>query len=614
MNQVQQHRGPDDQGVYHDPHNQVSLAMRRLSIVALADGHQPMVDRDRRRIIVFNGEIFNAPALRRDLEAEGYGFFTDHSDTEVLLYLYDRYGRDMVRHLNGMFSFVIYDQPGGCLFGARDHTGIKPLYWLQQQGRLAFASEIKSLLALPFVEHRLDFKSAHHYFTLQFIPPPRSIFAGIAKLPPGHHFSYRIKSQSLEVARYWAPPVFHGLEPGETPDRAKVVEQLRRLLLTVVRDWLMSDVPVGCSLSGGLDSSAVVALMAELGINPIRTWTLGFEEAQAQDLDERRLARLVAKQYHTDHHEITVRGESLLDDLEQMVWHLDEPYAGGLPSWFVFREMSREVKVAMTGSGGDELFGNYGKWQVFRPRSLYWLKTLLKRIQSNGWRNFWDYPHGTLYHGYFGELEKRFLRPVNSDKTVNGTPAFLERLWQEAGTRDPKSAVAYIDLQLQLPEEFLLMTDRFSMAWSLEARTPLLDHRLIEFVLRLPPEVRTYPRDLKKLFKEAVGALLPAELLLAKKSGFVLPVGHWLRGRLRPLVEETLRPEFLAVQGLFSSGIYEKYVAPHLQGRRDNSWQVWTLLMFQLWWLQHGEGMRGQGSVPAVRPSLPPGPGEALAS
>jgi asparagine synthase (glutamine-hydrolysing) len=349
----------------------------------------------------------------------------------------------------------------------------------------------------------------------------------------------------------------------------------------------MSDVPVGCSLSGGLDSSTVVGLMAEQGIRPIRTYTLGFAETQAQALDERALARQVARRFQTDHQEIVIQAESLLDDLEQMVWHLDEPYGGGLPSWFVFREMSREVKVAMTGSGGDELWGNYGLWRIYCPFSGYWAQEMGRRIRSSGWKNFIHYPHGALYHGYFGEQDKKLLWADSPAQRWESTPALRERLWRQAHTWDPRNAVPFIDFQMQLPEEFLLMTDRFSMAWSLEARTPLLDPRLVEFMLRLPPGVRTHPRDLKKLLKEAVADLLPPELLGAGKSGFVLPVGHWLRGRLRPMVEKTLGPSYLKQQGLFSPKIYDRYVLPHMRGQRDYDWQIWTLLMFQLWWAKY---------------------------
>lgn len=602
MNGAQHHRGPDDGGEFRDPETQVSLAMRRLSIVDLVDGHQPMIDPVKKRVLVFNGEIFNAPALRRELSELGYRFVTKSSDTEVLLHLFDREGPRMVRRLNGMFAFVIFDPASGRLFGARDRCGIKPLYWTAQQGRFAFASEIKSLLELPFLPREVDRQSLHHYLTCQFVPPPRSIFAGINKLPPGSTFELRLADQSLKIESFWKPfsdsasasdpsdaahqGYAEAVDLGPSPEPAAIVPRLRNLLREAVKSWLMSDVPIGCSLSGGLDSTAVVGLMAEVGIKPLRTWTVGFAEAAGETLDERDLARALAERFGTEHHEIIVKADSLLDDLGTMVSHLDEPYGGGLPSWFVFREMSKEVKVAMTGSGGDELFGNYGKWRIhapfsgpFSPRQL-WLAW--KRAAASGVFQAWRNPHGALFHGYFREGDKRSL--LRAPGVGETTEAFFESLWRESGRSDPRDIVPFIDFQGQLPEEFLLMTDRFSMAWSLEARTPFLDPRLVAFVQSLPPGVRTQPRELKYLLKSAIHDLLPPPMLTARKRGFTLPVGAWLRGRLRPLVQDLLGQRFIDRQGIFNPATVADLVGPHLSGAADHEWQIWTLLMFQCWW------------------------------
>lgn len=604
MNGVQRHRGPDDGGEFRDAANQVSLAMRRLSIVDLADGHQPMTDPLRKRVIVFNGEIFNAPALRRELVDLGYRFLTASSDTEVLLHLYDRDGPRMTRRLNGMFAFVIYDPQTRSIFGARDRCGIKPFYWTLQQGRFAFSSEIKSILELPFVARDVDRQSLHHYLTCQHVPPPRSIFSNIQKLPPGTQFEYRIDSGKLSFEQYWRPfqhPAaaditdagYDGHDAAEALMKAAkpadAASALRNLMRTAVKDWLMSDVPVGCSLSGGIDSTAVVGLMAEVGIKPIRTWTVGFSEAAGASLDERHLARALAERFGTEHHEVIVRADSLLDDLEQMVFHLDEPYGGGLPSWFVFREMSKAVKVAMTGTGGDELFGNYGKWRIFSPLSPLSPKQMglaIHRIRASGIGSFLKAPHGTLYHGYFRENDKAalLLRGTTNAAEVESTEVFYERLWKESHQPNPRDAVPFIDFQGQLPEEFLLMTDRFSMAWSIEARTPFLDPRLVAFVQALPSDIRTRPRNLKYLLKAAIGDLLPPQLLDAPKSGFILPTSEWLRGKLRQLVESCLGRAFLDSQGLFDPSAVERIVGPHLAGSADHGWQVWTLLMFQCWW------------------------------
>lgn len=590
MNRLQAHRGPDDQGVFRE--GEVALAMRRLSIVDLHEGHQPMIDAERGRVVVFNGEIFNAPALRRQLEGDGYRFQTRNSDTEVLLYLYDKYEDAMVGHLNGMFAFVILDRRGRRLFGARDRVGIKPLYYALRNRTFAFASELKSLLAMPGMSDGIDRQSLHHYLTFQFVPPPRSIYAQVSKLPAGHCFHFDLDHHRLEISRYWHPP-----HPQADADRTDVAPALRAHLEQAVDDWLLSDVPVGCSLSGGIDSSAVVGLMAARGAKPVKTWTLGFEEDHAQALDERQLARRVAQRWGCEHHEVLIKANDVLRDLDKMVWHLDEPYAGGLPSWYIFREMSRHVKVAMTGTGGDELFGNYGKWRIYRPPTLGILKTALLRAWGQGAISL-RHPRGALYHGYFGEREKRKI--WNADAAgMEASPALIERLWRASGCKDARDAVPAIDMQLQLPEEFLLMTDRFSMAWSLEARTPLLDHRLIEFVLGLPPARRTQPGNLKRIFKDAVKDLLPPELLGAAKKGFVLPVDEWLRTDLRERVEYLLGRHYLQQQGLFDPRLYARYVVPHMRRARDFSWQVWTLFMFQLWW--HGSRQAPAAADVALR-------------
>ena len=580
MNGVQAHRGPDDAGVYRDRESNVTFGQRRLSIIDLVDGHQPMEDALRGRVVVFNGEIFNAAELRQVLETQGYHFQTRHSDTEVLLHLYDRDGAAMLEHLNGMFAFVIYDRQQGMLFGARDRLGIKPLHYTATDGRFAFSSEIGSILTLPFISRELNRQSVHHYLTLQFVPAPATVFSGINKLQAGHWFSYDIRAKVINTRQYWKPPCADAMQCRNPLSERDAATQLRSLLRDAVRDWLMSDVPVGCSLSGGVDSSAVVGLMAEQGIKPIRTWSLGFDDAE--DLDERKLASVVARRWGTEHHEIVLKSGTIVDDLENMVCHLEEPYAGGLPSWYVFKAMSTDVKVAMTGTGGDELFGNYGKWQTHQTNGIG-ARRLISRLVRNGFINTVQHPHGALYHGYFFEQEKRAIwrDPV---PCVVSTPSVIEKAWHQSGSRDPRQAVPFVDMQLQLPEEFLMMTDRFSMAWSMEARTPLLDHRLVEFAMRLPPSLRTRPDELKRLFRVAVADLLPAELLATSKRGFVLPVADWLRGKLRPLVEDLLSPAYLQSQGLFRSDIYNRFVKPHLERQANYAWQIWTLLMFQMWW------------------------------
>jgi asparagine synthase (glutamine-hydrolysing) len=581
MNAVQVHRGPDDAGQWRDRNRDVGLAMRRLAIVDLAEGTQPMKDAEERHVLVFNGEIFNAPLLRRELEDLGMPFRTDHSDTEVILQGYRCWGEKVVERLNGMFAFVIYDSERGHLFGARDPSGIKPLYLLHQGQRLAFASELKSIFEIPWLdrsESALDLESLSHYLTLQFVPAPRTILKHVRKLAAGHCFRFSIDQSALVERCYWSPPS----PTSVVESHEDVVLQVRRLMESAVRRWLMSDVPVGCSLSGGIDSAAVVGVMGSLGVAPIRTWTLGFEESDAVQ-DERALARIVARRWNTQHTEIVISARKLLDDLPTMTRHLDEPYGGGLPSWYVFREMHGHVKVAMTGTGGDELFGNYNKWRAHVPCSRSGVLCLVRALRKHGlWRLLMN-PHGALYHGYTGDRVKTRLMSERLHP-VSSTSELMEHYWGAAGRDDPKDIVAAVDFRLQLPDEFLHMTDRFSMAWSIEARTPFLDRDLVEYVLALPSKLRIDPLTYKGLLREVARAWVPDELFLAPKRGFVLPLGSWTRNELRPILQELLGEGQLRRQGLFNPKAISAMLRDHFEGSRDSTDLVWTLLMFQMWW------------------------------
>jgi asparagine synthase (glutamine-hydrolysing) len=539
------HRGPDGGGAVVD--GDVALVARRLAILDLEGGEQPMTSPSGRSTIVFNGEIYNAPELRARLERAGREFATDHSDTEVVLALYEEHGADFLRELNGMFAFAILDRERRELLLARDRLGIKPLYYAERP--FAFASELHALLHVPGVEREVDRESLFHYLSLRFVPGERSIFSGIKRLPPGHLLRYDLETGALSVERWWQ------LRFGRDGDPAALREALRD---AVVR-WTLSDVPVAVSLSGGLDSSAVAALLAESGHGRVRTYSLGF----AGEDDELPLARALAERWGTEHHEAVVDADELLDDLLEMVWALDEPYGGGLPSWYVFRFMADEVKVGLTGTGGDELFGNYRRFVPFE-------RARLRRLRGGDVRRYHFEPSY-----YFADDEKRALGVDGPD-----TAALLQRVYDESGSDNARDSVLYLDTATQLPDEFLHVTDRFSMAWSLEARTPFLDHELVEFVASIPPEARTEADDPKRLLRDAVADLLTPAHLGAPKRGFVFPLARWLRGPLRPLAERLLAPEYLRMQGLFRPG----YDYLSLDAER-----LWPVLMFQLWHLLYVE-------------------------
>lgn len=586
MNNLLIHRGPNDGGYFFDVNSNVSLAMRRLNIIDLETGKQPMSNEDESIWLVANGEIYNSPELRKSLIISGHRFKTHNSDVEVLLHLYEEKGPQLLSELNGMFAFVIYDKRKKLIFGCRDRIGIKPFYYALKNGKFAFASELKSLLLLPWVSKTINFNSIYHYVSLQFIPAPDSIFSDIKKVEAGHFFIYNLENQDLITRKYWDLNVNstqnHSVEEWKEIIKGKLTE--------VVKRWTLSDVPIACSLSGGLDSSAVVGLLAESGFQDIRTYSLGFSGKNEQGYNELPLARKVAQKWGTRHHEVIIDSAKVLGDIKQMVYYLDEPYGGGLPSWYIYELMARDVKVCLTGIGGDELFGNYGKWRFHESRILKYLKAAHSFFRFHSFREIFDYRRfsiGHYYWRYFSDAVKDDLVFKSKSDAVVKTEPFLEDIWKRSGCRNARDGVAYVDFKMQLPEELLFITDRFSMAHSVEARVPYLDHTLVELVFSIPHNIRTRFSDPKYLFKETVKDLLPPELISAPKKGFMLPLTVWTRGKLRSLIEEMLSPGYLLKQGIFSPALFYRLIRPHLRGYIEATPQVWTLLMFQLWYKKY---------------------------
>lgn len=573
MNDSIHHRGPDGQGVFQE--GDVSLAMRRLAIIDIGGGRQPMTTVDKRFVLVYNGEIYNAAKLRRGLERDGAVFATDHSDTEVLLQLLIRKGVAALDDLNGMFAFAFYDRQQQTLLCARDRLGIKPFYYTCRNGRLALASELKSLLELPSLARDPDLQSLFHYFSLMYVPGEATALGGVSRLPPGHWLRYQLGGNEVETGCWWTPE----FPAGGRCSRREAVEAVREAIDAAVERWSIADVPVGCLLSGGLDSSAIVSLLARRG-HQLKTFTVGFGGPGEADWDELQLARQVAQKWGTEHQEIILDPASLLDDLVDMAWHLDEPYGGGLPSWAVFKAMSREVKVAMTGTGGDELFGNYQKFVPLEGR-------LRSRIPGLGRRSADRSRFGQQFFDRFYYASDQTKREQILTDRFRGATNTADLLWAYFSSNDSdglRDRAVRVDLATQLPEEFLMMTDRFSMAHSVEARTPLLDHELVESVYAIDASVRLDARSYKSLLREAVADLLPPDLLTAPKKGFVIPLSLWLRHQLRPLVEALLAPARLKDQGLIRPDFRERFALPHLEGKADHTTLLWGMLMFQLWW------------------------------
>jgi asparagine synthase (glutamine-hydrolysing) len=629
MNAVHRHRGPDEAGEYRDPEAGVALASARLSIIDIAGGRQPMSNEDGSILLVYNGAVYNAPGLRRWLELRGHRFRTSHSDTEVLVHLYEEKQEAMLDDLNGMFAFVIYDRTRGVLFGARDRLGIKPLYYVERPEFFGFASELKSLLVLPDLPREVNPLSLFHYMSLSFVPGEWSILQGVRRLCPGHWFRYDLRTRALTVQQYWDLDL-QAKEP--TRSEREWAELVRWELRESVRRRMLSDVPVGCSLSGGIDSSTIVGLLGEMGYSKIKTYSLGFAGPGEEEWNELPLARQVADRWGTEHHELILDPDQLLEDLVQMVWHLDEPYGGGLPSWYVFKFMRDSVTVGLTGTGGDELFGSYGRYRFVESSvTARWLMTHRDRLRAEqAWMNrLWSpvaalvsivpgrwldgrqreqimrlarLPSEPLRRYYFNILYQfpdsvKRERVFEFGKNIPDTALLLQELYDRAGTGDIRDGIAYVDFKTQLPDEFLHFTDRLSMAHSIEARVPFLDHTFVELMFRIPASLRTRPDDVKYLLRRAVGDLLPDGVLGARKRGFVIPIALWLRHQLRPLVERLLSPDRLQRQGVFQPAFYRLYVEPHFSGQADHTWKIWTALMFQLWHLvfieEHSEGTPG---------------------
>jgi len=593
MNDSLIHRGPDDSGEFIDNDTQTALAMRRLSIIDLEGGHQPMSNEDGTIWIVFNGEIYNFPSLRRNLVAQGHKFRSDHSDTEVLIHLYEQVGSSMLSELNGMFALVIYDKNKRVLFGARDRMGIKPLYYVYKSGIFSFASELKALRLLKEVSSQLDYQSLYDYMSLQFVPAPRTIFKDIKKIPPAHYFVFNLDSKVFKTCKYWDLPQ----QPEPKMKLEEAADLIRQEAKRAALDWSMSDVPIACSLSGGIDSSSLVGMLCASGLKGLETFSLGFKHRNESFFDERNLAQKTSQRWNTTHHETVINPDDLLQDLDKMVWHLDEPYGGGLPSWYIFKSMQGKVKVALTGTGGDELFGLYG---YFRPYEnfLWRLREAAKLSLLDN--SFFDplimsrkYPQGYLYHRYFTEnMKRKWLFNKETLSQVKPTESLIQELWDEAKGKSPRDIVADIHYKTQLPEEFLHMTDKFSMAHSIEARTPFLDHKLVELVMNIPAQIRTDPKNLKYLFIRAMKGILNDEIINAPKKGFILPIDRWLRGALRKQVEHYLGESYLEKQGLFSKRLYSCVIKPYFRGRGYLKNWVWTAFMFQVWYRRFMENER----------------------
>ena len=598
------HRGPDDDGFYVA--RGVGLGMRRLSIIDLSTGTQPVRNEDGTVWVVFNGEIYNYQELRRDLLARGHRFYTE-TDTEVIVHLYEEYGALCVEHLRGMFAFAVWDEKRRRLLVARDRLGVKPLYYAEVDGRLLFASELKSILQLPEVPRQLNWESVSHLFTFLSTPPRESILEGIHKLEPGHVL-LASPHDGLRIERYWKVR----FRPDFDRSEDDLAEELRERVTESVRLRMISDVPVGAFLSGGIDSSAVVAAMSGLSREPVRTFSIGFAD---EDYDELRYARMVAEKFGTQHYEQVLEPDAL-SVLEELTWYLDEPFgdSSAIPTYFVSKLAAEHVKVVLSGDGGDEIFAGYDRYRVFaREKRLEWIPPTARKAIGSLAALLPEGARGRNWLGHFAlsglaryldsstlfrhEQLRRLFRPEAYARMAQYDP------WQVLADRLPArkldwlSTLQHLDLEGYLPLDILTKVDRMSMAHSIEAREPLLDHKLVEFAATVPPELLLRGDTGKYLFKRALRGSLPDAIIDRPKRGFAIPLGRWFRGRLSGFVRERLLDPGSRAREVFDLGYVEELLRRHESGR-ELDLHLWTLISFELWCRRFLE----PGAVAASRP------------
>lgn len=580
MCNVLKHRGPDDVGIYNGEN--VTLGHTRLSIIDLKKGHQPISNEDESIWIVFNGEIYNFKEIRKELEKKGHRFYTN-TDTEVVVHAYEEYGIACVEKFIGMFAFAIFDSNKEELFLARDRLGIKPLYYTFLYDSILFASEIKALIQHEEVKKQIDLRALNDFITLRYIPAPRTIFRSIKKLPPGYIMI--VNPGRMRKIKYW--DVSFNLK--KLPEK-QYAQRILDLLKDSVKLRMMSDVPLGAYLSGGVDSSTVVALMNSIVDEPLRTFSVGFGE----ETDELKYAAIMAEHFETDHYEIVVDAEDAFKVLKEVVWHLDEPLAdmASIPMYFLSKLAKKHVKVVLTGEGGDELFAGYEKYKILINKrlihhkisnitSIWHLNSIfpdhiaeyLRYLKSAEGVYLWD---NSIFRS--NERKKLYIHPdLIKDLEHNSLSSILNK---NVSNYNLVNKYFYIDLKVWLPDELLMKVDKMTMANSIEARVPFLDHRLVEFAMKIPLKFKIKNNKEKYILREAVKGVLPKEILYRRKQGFTVPKAYWIQTGLKDLISELLSEETIKRQGFFNYESIQKLLKNH----EKNSQKILTLLIFGLWY------------------------------
>ena len=602
MNTTIIHRGPDDDGIYTS-NNQVAMGMRRLSIIDLSTGNQPMHNDNGDIVIVFNGEIYNYQVLKAELESDGIKFKTQ-SDTEVILRLYEKHGKLMLSKLNGMFAFSIYDKKEHQIFIARDRFGEKPLYYHHTDDKFVWASELKSIISVFPELKKISNDAVTLFFSLTYIPAPYSIYQNIYKLLPGHFLTIDTLTLQKQTHQYWDIDPNTNTDPTITYAAAK--KEVHNLLFESVQQRMIADVPLGVFLSGGVDSTIIAAIMSNISDKKIKTFSVGYKNKR---YDESARARLVANHIGSEHHEYILNYDDIFGMIDHIILNYDEPYADSscLPTWFISSKTAQQVKVALTGDGGDEVFGGYNKYMLphYKKTLNKYVPGFIKPILTN--KVIVD---NILNRGDSKSIFAKVKKVANllNEETIPGHLNLLalgfkqdelNQLFLAPGknyislltnhfnkiehSSDELKQLRYIDKNISLEGDMLVKVDRASMLCSLECRSPFLDHRLMEFTYRLPDNYLIDKKNKKRILKDTFCNMLPNNFFNSPKSGFEIPVGEWFRGPLKKDLLSTLNTNSLQQFGMFNVDYIQKLMSDHIAGKADNARQLWTLYCFQKW-------------------------------
>jgi len=595
MNQAIYHRGPDDEGYFVE--NNVALGVRRLSIIDLFRGHQPVYNENGMILIIFNGEIYNFKELRIDLEKRGHRFSTN-TDTEVIVHLYEDFGFDCLKRLNGMFAFAIYDKTEDLLFVARDRLGIKPLHYYFNGKVFVFGSELKSLLQFPGLPREIDLKSLNKYLTFEYVPAPNTIYKNIYKLQPGHYLIF--KNGRLLIKRYW------NLSYKDKPIKSKdeCIEKLKWYIDDSVRKRMISDVPLGSFLSGGIDSSLITAFMTRQSSQKVKTFSVSFDD---KSFDESRYARQIASFLGTEHYEEKLTPRMLLDLVPQIMSVLDEPFADAsvIPTYLLSKFTRENVIVALSGDGGDEVFAGYPTYQAHKmaryfPKMVYRIaKGVVNWLPVSDDDITFDFKakkfisgipytpeiRHQIWLGSFEPFQKRKLFSAEVRRCLKSDDEFdiLFRSLRGCDADNYLEKVLWLDMHFYLQDNMLLKVDRTSMANSLEVRVPYLDHRLVEFVCGLPANMKLNGLTTKYILKKTAKDMLPDEIINRAKKGFGVPVAKWVKNELKDFILDILDVKKIKKEGIFNPKFIRDLLEDHFNGTKDNRKLIWTLAVFELW-------------------------------